>query len=161
MSSDKNSITNEQEWQMLGQALSNVLQTMSGLEAEIAFVQPADGPLNEIEFSGFMVMTRVRPSVLTISATRPAIMTILSYMTGEMPDELSEQELNDGVCELVNMVAGEVKSRLNDSERAYGLTSPIAAQGSSLRFSLKNGLETFDAFVTVDGLHLKMSLYML
>jgi CheY-specific phosphatase CheX len=59
------------------------------------------------------------------------------------------------------MVAGEVKSRLSDSARAFHLTSPIAVQGEALLFSWKTGLQIYEQYATRDDLHLKMSLFML
>lgn len=157
MNSENNLRTGD--WALLCQALDEALRTMTGLELD--WVTSPSAEVTRTTYAGMMVLAAERPSLLLIRASQSTARMIFSYMTGEEPDSLGDKELADGLCELVNMVAGDVKSKRTGTEAAFELTPPVSVQGDGLFFRGKTGTRVEQVAAADAELSLSMSLFVL
>lgn len=114
----------------LAQAIFDVFDTMVGVEpCEIE--ADRDETSFKREISGAMILLGSRNALLSVTIGKEDAAIIVSYMTGNSPEELSDEELYDGVAELVNMVAGRTKALLAGTGYHYSITPPLTIVGEN------------------------------
>lgn len=126
------------------ESLRQVLSTMAGFEISYIACDEfnsscSDNPI----IMGAMVLHGKKDAIISLSMEKDTAAMVIAYMTGILPQELKEQDLFDGVAELVNIMAGEVKARLSNTPYHFLLTSPFSIGGTNFRMvQKKNLLET-------------------
>ena len=132
---DYNVQQNNIDFKLIGErfssAVEDVINTMAGFEI---FALPAED-MHEVQvdsdkISGAMMLLGQCNSMVAITIPREAASTIVSYMTGISTSALKEEELYDGVAELVNMVCGRVKAWMSGTQYHFQLTSPFVIAGN-------------------------------
>ena len=127
----------------LGSVFSSVLMeivsTISGFSLEIFSAK--DLSINENEFdemTGVMALSGKKSSLLFISAKEDDMRKLCSYMIGVSEEEVSKEDIEDSLCELVNMTAGSAKLRLSGSDFVFNLSSPFLLKGNNMNIKGKN-----------------------
>lgn len=150
----------ENHGKLFVEALSHTLMTMAGLEPIVTLAS-----LNEeLRFdadhlSGMMVLGGTNPAVLVVSASKNAAAQIISYMTGFEQTELTDDDLNDGIVEIVNMIAGNVKAKLIGSEFSFKLTSPFAIVGDQVKIITKSNICSMLAKFKIDQFEIILKIF--
>lgn len=121
-------------------SLSQVLSTMAGFEINSISCNPGDSASIEYSIIGAMVLHGKKDTMISLSMERSTASMIIAYMTGILPEELNEHDLYDGVAELVNIMAGEVKARLSNTPHHFVLTSPFSIGGENLKVIYKQNI---------------------
>ncbi|MFY9176889.1 MAG: chemotaxis protein CheX [Caldicoprobacterales bacterium] len=121
-------------------SLRQVLRTMAGFEVSNTSCDQLDFSDKESNIIGIMVLHGKKDAVISLSMEYSTATMVIAYMTGILPEELSESDLFDGVAELVNIMAGEVKARLSNTPYHFLLTSPFSIGGTSLKVARKKNL---------------------
>ena len=116
-------------------ALAEVVGTMTGAQL-VCLPQEDDAGLFDI--SGAMFLRGETGGMLFISANEPDIRILCSGMIGVAKEEATQQDIEDALCEFVNMTAGNVKLRLSDPEHAFTLSSPFIIRGRDVSVAVKN-----------------------
>ena len=133
---------NSEDVQLLEKAISsaiiNVIATTSGFELNSSEVVLQGNSLQESQIVGLMFLPGNVNALLSITMSNNTASTIVSYMTGIERADLNEEDVQDGVSELVNMIAGSSKSLLKDSKYYFNLTSPLTIVGEN-RFMTHKG----------------------
>jgi chemotaxis protein CheX len=134
---EKNAYTNI-DLNLVGKCFSNalmdVVSTTSGFELseEINDREELQEVTSGIE--GIMVLVGERSSIVSLSMSIDAAILLVSYMTGISSLDLKDDDLHDGVTELVNMIAGRAKILLAETPCHFMLTSPFAIVGQNRLF---------------------------
>jgi CheY-specific phosphatase CheX len=115
-------------------ALIEVISKSSGFSLCLLSAE-RDDILDEI--TGVMGLNGNKHSTIFISANEAAISTLCSFITGCPKEEITEQDIDDMICELVNMTAGNAKLRFCDSDYMFSLTSPFVIRGKSVVINTK------------------------
>lgn len=115
----------------LAQAVSDVFTTMVGLE--LCQVTPGAKSLEarKTDITGVMMILSAHNALLSLTLSKKNAMNIVSFMTGITAAELLNEELYDGVAELVNMIAGRAKALLAGTEYHYQITPPLTIVGEN------------------------------
>ena len=114
----------------------NVLTTMTGL-----LVSEKEYLHENADYSGVMFLKGVEYNyIFTLSTSEESVRILMSYMTGMLPQEISKEELSDGISELVNMIAGKVKIIFSGTENHFKLTSPFTIEGDNHVFVNKKNI---------------------
>ncbi|WP_378954703.1 chemotaxis protein CheX [Pelosinus sp. sgz500959] len=113
----------------LAQAVFDVFGMMAGMETchvtkNIDNCQPSSG-----DITGVMFIQGIRNAMLHLTLNKEHAAMIVSYMTGNSPLELLDDELYDGVAEMVNMIAGRAKALLAGTNNHYMITPPFTIVG--------------------------------
>lgn len=113
----------------LAQAVFDVLSMMAGIEACHVSNNVDDYQLGRGDMTGVMMIQGQRNAMLSLTLSEENARMIVSYMTGNDSRELVEDELHDGVAELINMIAGRGKALLAGTSDHYTITPPFTIVG--------------------------------
>ena len=133
---------------IMDRAIDDVLGTTSGLQVQRLPELPDTEEL-VVEISGAMLLPGLNNAMLTVSFSRSAAETVISYITGIFPEQLELEDLYDGVAEIVNQIAGRIKSELAETDYHFTLTPPFAIFGRDHRIIHKSRIESVDFFYRV------------
>ena len=87
---------------------------------------------------GVMSLNGEKSIIFFISAKEADMRILCSYMTGIPQTELTKNDTEDALCELVNMTAGSTKLRLGGSDYVYSFSVPFVMKGQSMSIVAKN-----------------------
>jgi len=123
----------------LGLLYSNVLMevvsTISGFSLDI-LSQEWDAEFEEM--TGVMSLNGKKSGLLFVSAKEAHMRLLCSYMIGVPQDEVSVGDVEDSLCELVNIIAGGAKLRLSDTDFVFSLSSPFVVRGQNMSVAAQN-----------------------
>jgi len=108
----------------MAEVVSGVTETMLGLR-----FKPDQGgrPWSELVWrAAVLPIPGARPLTVGLSSDEPGCTALGAKMFQIAPAEVSEDLLNDALCELVNMTAGLLKSHMQ-LEQALGLPRIVAS----------------------------------
>jgi len=115
--------------------LTEIISTISGFSFEV--ISGEDDKSFE-DMIGVMSLNGKSNIMLFISAKETDMRILCSYMTGIPQDEVTKNDTEDALCELVNMAAGSAKLRLGGSDYVYTLSPPFAVKGENMSIVAKN-----------------------
>jgi len=113
----------------LAQAVFDVFEMMVGMQAN-HIMDESDDQLSEGDITGVMIIQGDRKAMLYLTLKRNHAAEIVSYMTGMTVAEVTDEDLYDGVAELVNMIAGRAKALLAGTGDHYTITPPFTIVGN-------------------------------
>jgi len=115
----------------LAQAVFDVFEMMVGIATCPVHINSDHSELRQGDITGVMLIEggSGKKAMLYLTLNQKNAGMIMSYMTGNDPLELTEEELHDGVAELVNMIAGRAKALLAGTSDHYAITPPFTIVG--------------------------------
>lgn len=135
-----------QEMELPGELFSNALctalSTMTGFEVVKKDPLEDNQPFVQ-SIAGAMMLVGKKNMFLMISTDQKTAETLIAYMTGLDFSELHQSDLQDGITELANMVAGSAKKELVDTEYEYNLTVPFTIIGEDFHVLTKKKIEKY------------------
>jgi chemotaxis protein CheX len=114
-------------------SISEILNTMALLDPIPVQTYRRTSQFHFGEVSGIMALAGEKKGAMLISLHEELARKIISQMMAIPGDQISEEDLHDGVGELVNMVAGGTKARLSDFEEDFLLSAPTVVIGPTHR----------------------------
>ena len=108
-------------------ALLEVVLTSAGIPLQVL---SSESGMSFAEITGVMNLNGSKQGILFISADVASIETLFCHMTGAQKGEVTQGDIYDTLCELVNMTAGNAKLRLGDDQ--FILSSPFALRGENM-----------------------------
>jgi len=124
-------------------ALKEVISTTTGFSFEISSKcssSESNSEKHDFDFDeiiGLMSLNGKNHGMVFISAEETAMRIICSFMTGIPKNELTKNDIEDALCELVNMTAGNAKLRFNATEQSYSLSPPFLFRGENISVTTK------------------------
>jgi CheY-specific phosphatase CheX len=115
-------------------ALVEIISKTAGITLAVAEYE-TDSSLGEV--AGLISLNGMGSMTVLLSAKAAAVRRICSFMTGTPEADVTEEELDDTLCELVNITAGNVKLRLGSATGAYTLSPPFTIRGADMRAAVK------------------------
>jgi len=115
-------------------SLLEVISKISGFSLEVLSSE------RDAEFSGMvgvMALNSQKRGMIFISAGEYNMRVLCSFMTGVPKNEVTKDDIEDALCELVNMTAGNAKLRINDENYAFTLTPPFVINGENMSIITK------------------------
>lgn len=106
-----------------------ILNMMAVIAVSLDEVYLTTTPLHFGDISGVMALAGERKGVIMISFFESYAKKIISSIMAVPEDEITEEDENDGVGELINMIAGGAKARLGESESSFYLSAPSVVTG--------------------------------
>ena len=113
-------------------AFLEVVLTSTGIPLQVL---SSKSDMSFAEITGVMNLNGSKHGVLFISAGVASIQGLFAHMTGTPKDEITQEDILDTICELVNMTAGNAKLRLGDDQ--FILSAPFALRGENMTMILK------------------------
>jgi len=115
--------------------LMEIIATISGFSLNVL---SEETDVDFEEMTGVMSLNGKKNGILFITAKETDMRQLCSYIIGVVQDEITKEDVEDSLCELVNMTAGSVKLRLSGSDYLFNLSSPFLLKGQSMNIKCKN-----------------------
>lgn len=141
--------------QMSGFVLTEV---QNGVSHQIS-TDPEAGQTHEI--IGAMVLQGEQAMLLTLETNRNSAAPLVSFMTGIETAALDADLLNDGITELINMVGGSARARLEATNYKFVLSVPFTLVGDGVKVVVKKRTDSFVARLVCDEIELLLRVYKL
>lgn len=140
-------------------ALLESIEQMSGFVLNTVNHDQAPAPDHEI--IGAMVLQGENAMLLTLGTNKTSAAPLVSFMTGIETAALDDNLLNDGITELINMVGGSARARLEASNYKFFLSVPFTLVGETIKIEVKKRTDSFIARLVCDEIDLMLRLYQL
>ena len=137
------------------EVLIEVIAKVSGFSLEVLSTER--DPCLDGTFA-LMRLNGARGGMLIISAEDDGIRTLCSYMEGSPGDEITKDDEEDVLGELVNMTAGNAKMRLNDTEYTFALSTPLIINGSNISITTKKRVNVISRVLGNEDIKLKLKI---
>ena len=128
-------------------ALKEVVTTVSGIHLEVDS-RNSDNRFDEI--TGVMYLHGNKNGMLFVTAKEPDVRVICSKMIGVPLADVSKDEIDDTMCELINMTAGNAKLRLSETDYMFSLLQPFVIKGRYVSIVTKS-ITKVEAGTLTDG----------
>ncbi len=133
-----------------------MLSTMMFLECE----ETADFP-QHIDISGLVSFTgQSVAGIVAISLNSTTARALVAQMLGMEPDEVDDESLKDGVGEMINIIAGQMKVLFSDTPHDFDISLPSIIQGKNHKLELFHGKEVDYKAISTDLGVIKISIWM-
>lgn len=144
-------------------ALLETVEQMSGfvlheVKNEVS-AAPEAGQAHEI--IGAMVLQGEQAMLLTLETNKKSAAPLVSFMTGIERTALDAELLNDGITELINMVGGSARARLEATNYKFVLSVPFTLVGDGVKVVVKKRTDSFMARLICDEIELLLRVYKL
>jgi len=136
-------------------ALTEVISKMAGLSINVLSSE-TDDTFEEI--TAMMSLNGKNHGMLFISASEKTMRTICSFMTGSTKNEITINDIEDNLCELVNMTAGNAKVRTNNTELTYDLSPPFIMNGNNLSIKTKKRINVVSRILGNEEISIKLKV---
>lgn len=114
----------------LSESVSEAFQTMLSLEMQTDKGVLEDGKFELICSIGFKGTLE---GTISLALTQTSGANIVAKMLSMEPEELALGDISDGIQEMVNIIAGGVKTRLTGTEHSFDISIPSVVQGSNVQ----------------------------
>ncbi len=113
------------------------------------------------EIIGAMVLQGENAMLLTLETNKNSAAPLVSFMTGIEAEALDAELLNDGITELINMVGGSARARLEATNYKFFLSVPFTLVGESVKVVVKKRTDSFSSKLVCDEIVLMLRVYKL
>lgn len=113
------------------------------------------------EIIGAMVLQGENAMLLTLGTNKNSAAPLVSFMTGIETEALDAELLNDGITELINMVGGSARARLEATNYKFFLSVPFTLVGENVKVVVKKRTDSFMARLVCDQIDLMLRIYKL
>jgi len=143
----------------LGRVFADALLEILSVTAGFYHTVLSDERDNDFdEMTGFMQLKGKKIGMFFVSAKEADVKVLCSCMTGIPQDELTREDVEDSLCEIMNMTAGNAKLRLGNSEYVYELTPPVLISGTNMAISTKKRTHVISRKVGNDEMIIKIKV---
>ena len=129
------------------EALTEVIATATCIHLEI---DSRDSSKDFKDITGVMYLHGNKDGVLFVTANEDDARTLCSRFIGVLPEEVTSDDMDDIMCELVNMTAGNAKMRLGETDYMFTLLQPFVIKGKNVSIATKN-ITKIEAGTLTDG----------
>lgn len=140
-------------------ALLESVEQMSGFVLNEVKNDPESAQDHEI--IGAMVLQGENALLLTLETNKNSAAPLVSFMTGIEIEALNSELLNDGITELINMVGGSARARLETTNYKFFLSVPFTLVGESVKIVVKKRTDCFASRLVCDEIDLMLRVYKL
>ena len=107
---------------------------------------------------GIMNLNGKKSGTLFVSANEQSARTLCSYMIGIPMEEVTDEDINDTICEIANMLAGNAKLRFCGTDDMFMLSSPFVIKGKDMSILTKQRINVISRVVGNDEITLKFKV---
>jgi len=136
-------------------ALKEIISKMAGFSIDVLSSE-VDSSFHDL--TGVMSLNGKNHGMLFISAEESVMQIICSFMTGIPLNEISRDDIDDALCELVNMTAGNAKLRANNTELTYTITPPFVINAENMSINTKKRINVVSRVLGNGDLAVKLKV---
>jgi len=144
-----NTFTIDQISQIFADAMIDVLSTSTGLD----FIVSDDGSDSSLDdLVSFLSLYGENNGMLFASASDSTARTLCAQMTGSKVADVDTSDIEDALCELTNMAAGNAKLRFNNANTVYTLSPLFAIRGREMTLMTKKRVNLVSKTLKCDNI---------
>ena len=131
----KDNVCGDRDYPYLGvlaDSLRDVLLTMALVEVRSINVRPLTKDDVVQEVAAIMRLPGSIKGCVMIGTTRDVATEVVDRITGRKPGELTDDDIREGIGEVLNMTAGNAKARLVDTPYHFAMSTPVLVAGDEL-----------------------------
>jgi len=117
------------------EALTEVIAMVTGIHLKVDS-RETNNDFGDI--TGIMHLHGKKCGVLFVTANEDDIRVLCSRFIGVSPGDVTADDMDDIMCEVVNMTAGNAKLRLGDSDYMFSLLQPFVIKGKDVSIVTKS-----------------------
>lgn len=140
-------------------AFSDVIETMTGLMVKDLDINEENEISNDTDISGAMLLKGRCSGFSTISMKKRSASVLVAYMTGIPHYKLNDEEIFDGVAELINLLSGRAKTILKGSEFHFELSPPFTIVGENHYILYKGKSDVFRKIYYIGNILVELNIY--
>ena len=131
-------------------ATNNALEMMAMVKPERKKVYLKTNNVLVGDISGIMGLSGEVSGSIIVSFKKDSACLLVGNMLGQSYDELNS-DVKDGIQEIVNLIAGQAKKMLSDTEYHFNISIPTCIIGKGHQMNHKKGVPCVVAEFEVDG----------
>lgn len=131
-----------------------MLVTMLGIDGNVVPAETVPAP----EVAATMALTGDQEGKLVLTFTRDAAIALVCEMLAMEPDELEDEDISDGIGEMVNIIAGYAKSQFAERGFHFNLALPDIVVGDAIT-ALLDGRNVLQGLLHTDFGDFEVAVY--
>ena len=136
-------------------ALIEVIAKTSGFSLEVLSAEQNAG---FDENTAIMKLCGNNSVMVFISAEEASMRILCSYIEGIPQNEITQEDINDVLSELVNMTAGSAKLLLNDTDYMFTLSSPFLISGKDMSITTKKRVTVISRTIGNEEIKIRLKI---
>jgi chemotaxis protein CheX len=129
----------------------DTLKQMAGMGCERTGLRLSQDATSKGFYSGTIGLTGKAEGFVSVTFSKDLATKIVSKMLSMEPNELTEEDIRDGVGEFMNVVAGAAKAELVNTKSAFTLSIPQVFSGGPHTAAQPRGIPVFVIEFSADG----------
>jgi len=117
------------------EAMKEVISTVTGIHLKIG-CRESHNDFDDI--TGVMYLNGKKSGMLFVTAKENDVREFCSKFIGVPIDDVTLDDLDDTMCEFVNMTAGNAKLRLSETDYMFSLLQPFVIKGKDVSIVTKS-----------------------
>ena len=140
-------------------SVKDVIHTTMGIEPNE--IKPfSDGYDNvDEQITGFLNLTGDLNMMITLGMSRKTAAAFVVYMTGVQLAEAKDEDMCDGIAEIINMVAGQIKTQAVGRGYHLKVLTPFVAVGEKCRIVYKSKVENMTKRFRIGNLDFMLKVF--
>lgn len=132
-------------------SVRDVLHTMAFMDAEYVGVRDARECVAPDNVEAAMPVSGQTVGIIAVTAEKNLAARVVSRIVGKNPEDLEKSDVDDGIAEVTNMIAGAAKARLAGTPYHFALSSPLPRRVRDLRLQSNPDMTAPALVFDVDG----------
>jgi len=120
---------------LFSEALIDIISVVAGFEISV------ESEKSDTDFYGMTGVVSIfgkSNGVAFISAKEQDLRALCSSIIGVPKDDVTMEDIEDALCELMNITASSARLRVTDSEMAFSFSMPYVMLGERMSIIIKN-----------------------
>lgn len=115
------------------ESVSDVISVMAGMDASVRDVYVTHGQYFLGDVSGLMKLSGISEGYIAVNFREATARKIIAGLLGQRTEDLSSSDIDDGVYEALNMIAGGAKAKLAGTSHYFELSTPVVIRDSDCK----------------------------
>ncbi len=143
------------------ETIPEVFSTMAFLEANLveSYIDSNNSIYDEISAS--LSLTGSRRGILVITFSEKLARKMIARFIAVEEDGLTKSEVYDGAGEIINIIAGNAKARMNDLKDHFDLSAPFVVSGKDHSIYIQNDLPCVTMVYNIEGEYFAFKLFLM
>ena len=137
------------------EALTEVISKVTGVRLKL-ISSDDDGGFEEI--TGVMSLNGRKSGMLFVTASVADVRMLCSYFVGIPLSEVTENDIDDTICEFANMTAGNAKMSLNGTDYMFNLAQPFTVKGADMSIISKDRTHVISRTLSDENVTVKIKV---
>ena len=140
---------------IFSRSLIDVVLKISGFSLD---VQSTEHDSDFDDNTAVMCLNSNKGGLLFLSAGEDSMKALSSFSEGILEYDLTHEDIEDMLCELVNMTAGSAKLLLTGMEHMFSLTPPFIINGTDMSIATKKRVNVISRTVGNEAIQVKLKV---